>query len=154
MSPFMPSSEWPSQDPSPPHSIAFLSLPERMKLLTMSRAETNLDALKNQVKRIFGGIWRYSCTFSSSAWCSGLVWWLYRTRATQSQVSPPRYLFREHLRGRRAQGGRLSRRFDSYCSLKWAAQPNVGHSFPPPARSAAVLALVKGLPKHLPSIKS
>lgn len=86
MSPFMASSERPRQDPSLRHLIAFLSFPEQMKLLTMTRAETDLAPLKNQEKSIFGGIQRYSCILSNSAWCSGLLWWLYRTSVIQSQV--------------------------------------------------------------------
>lgn len=136
------------------HTHCFLIFTRAAEATDNVRDRNIFGCLKNQLKRIFGGIWRYSCTFSNSAWCSGLVWWLDRAKATQSQVSPRPYLSREHLRGRRARGGGISRRFDSYCSLKWAAQPNAGHSFPTPAQSAAALAPVKGLPKHLPSIKS
>lgn len=53
LSPFMASLERPRQGLSPRHLIAFLSLPEQVKLLTVTTAETGLAPLKNQEKSIF-----------------------------------------------------------------------------------------------------
>lgn len=134
--------------------IAFLSLPEQVKLLTMSRAETNLDAWKNQLKEIFGGIWMYCCTTPTQHGALGQFDGC-TEQGRPKGGSHPVDTCSGSTWGAGGPGEEgLSRRFDIYCSLKWAAQPNAGHSLPAPARSAAVLALVKGLPRHLPSIKS
>lgn len=142
---------WPSQDPRPPHSLLYCC--QSRWSYWQCPGLKQIWMLEKSAKRIF---WRHLKVFLHLLQLSMVLWaglMVVQSKNDQSQVSPRWYLFREHLRGRRAQGRGFSR-FDTYCSLKWAAQPNAGHSLPTPAWSAAVLALVKGLPKHLPSIKS
>lgn len=153
ISPFRPPSEQPSQI-QVFHTHCILIFARADEATDNVQGWNKFGCLKNHLERNF---WRHLKVFLHLLQLSMVLWAgliVEQTRVTQSQVSPRPYLFREHLRGRRARTGAFGRRFDTYCSLKWAAQPNAGHSLPAPARSAAVLALVKGLPKHLASIKS